>query len=1057
MKNILYILLLFSLPVMATDYYFSNSGNDDGAGTIGDPWASATKLQLTINGSSPGDNFYFAAGSVWNDTIIVIDSKSTLTFNKYGTGANPKFHCYYDISGSWSETSDLWSKYLGTRTEWADHKWVEYTGPTNGNYIWNYLNWLLIDGEPYAIGKYPNTGYIHFDDINENHTTWTDYNSSWTTNQWAGAVISAVPCNQMFVLDRAGIYGNSSNSLSVNSSQFFSSVFNDFCTTYAPQEAFIINDADANTEDGDWCFKHETGIMTIRWSGALNSSKIEIPRYNFAWEIKNSDHITFNNIDFDGGIIHTIRCDESDYVTFDGCNISKTPVAGIWAYDCDEFTVQNCTITKGCNMGIALMATYKATIQNNHITYIGIDPAMGGDRFMTSYFGIWVENRYDGVSILSNFFDSTGYSAIGVKQTESLTAQDMIIEDNIIYDWNQLLSDGGAIYINDSVGGLSGKERRIKRNIMSSYTNNTDIQSKTPLIDVGIYLDCFTSGFVVDSNTIFGGTTGIYGHPAVRDTFRYNNIYQSGMNDEPMFPAGWTTGSGVYSHYGYGEPSYLYFQHNNIVVTEPDNYNVLLQYDYTLEIPNCEFDYNKYYNPFLDAGGKLFARMQWYNITESNTWSLSQYQTISGQESHSTANENGMNYFYSPLEPEQLIKLIVNLSEDSIRVVNLYDLEFEDVSGNVITTADTLQPKQSKFLFRNENVGTTANMDLINQLDWGNLVLGETPYTPPSEATDTIGKINFTYSTFTQSGWTNLSTWGTTTELANDVTITTPSGGYTGYNGEPTGIWPNNVMYYRWHLETFQNSKYYFTLSNLDTSRYTQILIMSSRDNLDASPPRTNYFSVGIDSTAVEPVGNTSTLVEFDSLETTSGTIQVGWSKLTGNYGYINGMVIIQFPKVGKDTLIATDTILVTDFDNYYFGISDINEYLEYRDFPDREGDDDTVLYHPLDGYYTEFDNVDFSSVNYIVVHCLPTNPGDTIFEFRVDSVDGQLIGIVLQDEFTETFVNLYGEISISDSIHDLYVINRQAYSGWSSILFYEVIPKNWGRLEGWELINWRF
>jgi len=941
--KLIILFIILSNFVNATEWYFDSEGGSDANNglTISTPKQTALALQTVFNSLVSGDIVYLKAGSQWDDYAFTISSKtgtlaSPILITKYGTGAKPIIHCYRDISGSWTQAGSSWTKNIGTSSVWAEQKWVEYTGapPSNGHYIWNYLNFLLIDGVPYSMGKYPNSGYIHFDAISSDHATWTDYASNWTTNQWSGAMVSAVPCNQIFVLDRAGIYSNSANSLSVNASQLFTS-YNDFCTTYAPQEGFITNDPSCNTGNGDWSYTHSSGSMNIYWSGTLNSSVVEIPGYNYAIDITSSNYITFSGIQFEGGIIHTIRCDESDNITFDDCYVRYSPVSAIWGFDCDNFTVSNCTINKACNMAIALNNTGEATITSNILTNIGTDEAMGGDRFMTSYFGVWVENRYDTVTISDNYIDSTGYSGIGVNQSYNLSAEGLIINDNIVIDYCQLLSDGAGIYVHDTVGGLSTLPREIKRNIIYGYTANTDIQTKPLLANCGIYLDSYSAGFTVDGNTSYGGHTGIYLHPGRRDSILNNNFFKPGIQNDPQFPAGWTSGNGTYTHFGYGNPTNLIVKKNTIVVTESDNYVAQWQYDVTFINPNCVSDSNWYYNSFLASTGSMFSRMQNY---VSIPWTFTQWKEASGFDANSTVNKNGMNYSSSPLTSDGLIKLVSNLSADSTRTINLYDLTFEDKDGNAISDSVVLSPKESRFLFRNESIGTTSNMDLIVEMGWGTGILGEeasvdtiffenyssgnnvdvvysadcadsvvTRYLSGGGAvvTDTLLKANLTDGTsyWDLSGWTNTDDQSDSTLVAPNVYLINQSNmQYNGSGRESGTIWPTLVSNSLWFLPNTDNNPDTIILRGSGLSGDYLFTVMGISTHFETGDDRNTYLYVGADGDTVETISNLNEWLTVDSITATNNTIRIVLDREDGKYGYLGGIVLLRSQTLVLDT-----------------------------------------------------------------------------------------------------------------------------------------------------------
>lgn len=60
------LMLASALYVGASEYYVSPSGNDGGAGTIGDPWKTGDKAESVV---APGDTVYFRSGTYTNFTV----------------------------------------------------------------------------------------------------------------------------------------------------------------------------------------------------------------------------------------------------------------------------------------------------------------------------------------------------------------------------------------------------------------------------------------------------------------------------------------------------------------------------------------------------------------------------------------------------------------------------------------------------------------------------------------------------------------------------------------------------------------------------------------------------------------------------------------------------------------------------------------------------------------------------------------------------------------------------------------------------------------------------
>jgi hypothetical protein len=76
-------------PAYATDYYVSSTGNNNGPGTIAQPWQTIAQVNSTV--FVPGDRIFFAGGETFSGTIYLDASDSGTATNpivigSYGTG-----------------------------------------------------------------------------------------------------------------------------------------------------------------------------------------------------------------------------------------------------------------------------------------------------------------------------------------------------------------------------------------------------------------------------------------------------------------------------------------------------------------------------------------------------------------------------------------------------------------------------------------------------------------------------------------------------------------------------------------------------------------------------------------------------------------------------------------------------------------------------------------------------------------------------------------------------------------------------------------------------------
>jgi len=99
---VLFLLVLFAIPLFATNYYFAASGSDANSGTISFPYKTPMRIYLSTGGVLPipmtfnaGDSLLFKRGDTFAGQLIDTLRGSTgapIVIGAYGTGANPIFY-----------------------------------------------------------------------------------------------------------------------------------------------------------------------------------------------------------------------------------------------------------------------------------------------------------------------------------------------------------------------------------------------------------------------------------------------------------------------------------------------------------------------------------------------------------------------------------------------------------------------------------------------------------------------------------------------------------------------------------------------------------------------------------------------------------------------------------------------------------------------------------------------------------------------------------------------------------------------------------------------------
>jgi len=154
MKTNLCLLFLISLPLaFATDYYVSNSGNDNNNGlSTSNPWQTISKVNSMS--FSPGDTIYFRAGDVWREQLTIPSSGSSgnpITFTRYGSGDNPMIRSSELITaGDWVHENPPSGHIYSYNTRAVDDGWRNPHGAAepNGKILDKF--WYYRMGGPYT-------------------------------------------------------------------------------------------------------------------------------------------------------------------------------------------------------------------------------------------------------------------------------------------------------------------------------------------------------------------------------------------------------------------------------------------------------------------------------------------------------------------------------------------------------------------------------------------------------------------------------------------------------------------------------------------------------------------------------------------------------------------------------------------------------------------------------------------------------------------------------------------------------------------------------------------
>ena len=259
------------LPAInATNYYVSNSGNDNNAGTIAEPWQTIDKVNTSMSLFVPGDSILFKRGDVFRGQITVTVSgalNNPIIFGAYGEGAPPVISGGKIITG-WTNTS-------GNIYE------ADATG--FGQYVRNFF----LDYKRQPLSRFPKTGYRRITSVGS--SSFGDATLTSPDNTWNGADV--VIKTQRWVLDRLPIVSQVSGIITYSGR-----------TSYGIQDYngyFILNHINAITQEGEWAYNATSHkfYFYLPLSVNMGSAVIEAAYFDNAFKISGEDNIVIQNLD----------------------------------------------------------------------------------------------------------------------------------------------------------------------------------------------------------------------------------------------------------------------------------------------------------------------------------------------------------------------------------------------------------------------------------------------------------------------------------------------------------------------------------------------------------------------------------------------------------------------------------------------------------------------------------------------------------------------------------------------------------------------------------------
>ena len=499
MKKLITIaLLLICNFSFGRSWYFSNSGNDaTGNGTITTPYATIAKLNtLTL---AAGDVILFNRGNTFYGGVIV--PRGNLSYDAYGTGANPIFTGLSTVTGWVSLGSNL------------------YEAPVTN--VKTGVNLVLRNGLVQQVGRYPNVGTTNGGWLvisSGNSTSLTGPALSSTTN-WTGAevVIKVVRWDiqhRIVTSHSAGTLGFSAFSNGYSASAGFG--------------YFFQRDSRTLDVDGEWWYDNTNSKLRVYSTSVPTSYTYRISTVDTLFKNVYGS-ITLKNIDFEGANTDAVYNSGGANFTVTNCNVNYSGKCAIKSNSATATTINNCTTNLSLGSGIRISVPFAGlkyvVCNSNNVDSTAWIAGMEASDGFDGGSGLTV-NGGDSVICMYNTVTNSGYNGIEWKGSQAH------IKYNYANKYCTVRNDGSGIYTVENGNNSLIIPRNTREVISNICTNGVGNYLGSP--DTyntscnGMYFDLGTRNVLIDGNTCAYNPSGAF-HGNNNDslTFRNNTFFQN--------------------------------------------------------------------------------------------------------------------------------------------------------------------------------------------------------------------------------------------------------------------------------------------------------------------------------------------------------------------------------------------------------------------------------------------------------------------------------------------------------------------------------------------------
>lgn len=426
-KALFFPLILVLLPVVAfcTNYYISNSGNDDNIGTsAGLAWQTIAKLNAASFKISPGDSILFKRGETFFGSIRLRaggTKNEPIVFSAYGEGSSPVITGFVTIKGWQKKENNIW----------------EATAPM----LSPMLNMVIINGQPQQIGRYPNAGAAGGNLSYESFAgkfSITDNELDKSIN-WEGAEI--VVRKNLWAAERCRVVKQQGNTITFTNAYPAANGNNKLIIYDGIKSDIYFFQKSYRTLDqqGEWFFDSSNKKLQMvlnDTSVVVKASVIDTLVYTGAYS-----YINFSGLSFEGANMAGIFNRGGNYITVSHCSFTNIGGRAIHFWNTGDVIIDDVQTNNILSSAIQISSLKKenATVKNCSIKNTGLLIGMGSffdDMDYKAISAVMASN----VLIENNNIDSVGLTGI------QFQGSNVLVQHNFINHYCLVLHDSGGVY-----------------------------------------------------------------------------------------------------------------------------------------------------------------------------------------------------------------------------------------------------------------------------------------------------------------------------------------------------------------------------------------------------------------------------------------------------------------------------------------------------------------------------------------------------------------------------------------------------------------------------------